>query len=547
MMMKNISQLFEIIKKPVVITLLLFIIQISIYLNITAAPYRIVPPGTTYNASWGYDAEYVSYIRQGALGYWSVQENRGTRPSPRVYAYPLFILLGKLSAVTGLNPMLVYQLSKIAGGICIFLTTYTLVKVLIPSAAQGIALLLMLGVEVGTYLPVLFSGQGVDSPLFGMSIAVRHFGLPHHTIGSSLAILFLLTYIFCIDRLTLRRGMGLAILGALSTAFVLPFVLIMSVTMGFSYGILSILRRRFRAYIVPTIIAALAVGLTAAFYRHQYTLGAPWNYMFIIEQYWYKDPEVIIRYLSSLAIYIPVFTISIICIPLYWKKLSWRLRELAILSAVWVVAPVVLIPLCRIISFPVANFRLIDMYTFIHEGLFATVGYCCFSGLLKPVRFKKILFLTVFALTVIPSVVLSVLYMNKVTSVMKSNVLFMYIPDDIVSVIHELSKVPPGSGVLALEDFAEVIADWEPVRVFVGKTPGYPDYWEKIYLTQDFYKGTLPIEKARKFLYDNDISYIFYGPYERAYTSTPVLYPDILTQVALSQTTTLFKVNVSVK
>jgi len=111
--------------------------------------------------------------------------------------------------------------------------------------------------------------------------------------------------------------------------------------------------------------------------------------------------------------------------------------------------------------------------------------------------------------------------------------------------IMALKNVPLWSHILVNPPIGDLLPAYVPVRVYQGSTwEGY-GWSERRALSWEFYTGEMSREDLRKFLIDNAISYMFYGPDEKLATKTPTLYPDILEVMYQNPEVTIYKVKTS--
>lgn len=76
--------------------------------------------------------------------------------------------------------------------------------------------------------------------------------------------------------------------------------------------------------------------------------------------------------------------------------------------------------------------------------------------------------------------------------------------------------------------------------VYLGHFPETPDYHEREAIVKDFFAGGWPKQKARDFLNNNHISYVFYGPQEKEIGNIEKY--DFIKVVFTSQYVTIFKI-----
>jgi len=526
---------------PLTVLIFLFVAQFALYEYMLVAPERSSPPDKVYNRVSGYDSVYVSWMRQAALGSWVVRDQRTTAPIPGVFIYPLFILLGKVSGLLHVDVEQVYLLSKVVGGILVFISVYMLVKEFFPRMYRGAALMFILAVEMGPW-------WGKEASIFGLGIVLRHFGVAHHTIGEAAALIFFILYYRNIYTRRVDRTIWMMLLGIFATSILLPFMVQLWITLAVVFGGIALYRRIIKSYLITTVLAGASIGLPALLYKYEFSLGPPWDHSAAAERMFYTTQDVVIRYFGSLFYYVPFFVLACIFLPTLWRRLSRPMQDITTLSVVGVCMPILLLAILPMVSLPIANFRFIDAYVPVYPGIIAVVGLIgLWRSLGSAFDWRKIgtvaLTFAIFA----TSVYATGKFTNETVGARRLEWDNIFIPISAWHAVQFFNTVPVNSGVLALEHFGDVIADHAPVRVFVGMNPVYADFWQRESQARVFYAGTLPSTDAYEFLRSHDISYVFYGPIEEQVAGVQALYPDVLTPVYQSQGTTVYKVNESVR
>ncbi len=514
---------------PLTVLVLLFIAQFALYEYMAVVPERSAPADKVYNRISGYDSVYVSWMRQSALGSWSIRDQRTTAAIPGVFIYPLFIFLGKLAGVLHVDVEYVYFLSKVIGGVLAFIAVYAFIADFFPRAHRNLALILVLGIEMGPW-------WYKEASIFGLGIVLRHFGVAHHTIGEAAGLVFLLLYYRNLYDSRLSRMVWMFILGVFATSILLPFMVQLWITTAVVFGGIALYRHLTKSYLVTTALAGLSVGIPALFYKYEFSLGAPWNNSAGAESVFYATRDVVIRYLGSLAYYVPFFIAALIFLPKIWGGLSRKLQDVTILSITGVCMPFFLLAILPMVPLPIANFRFIDAYIPVYPGIVATVALAALRR-----RVGK-LTVVITVLVLLASGYTTVRFTRATTQDREKQWVNTYVPVPVWQAVQFLHTVPVNSGVLALEHFGDVIADHTPVRVYVGMNPVYADFWQRVVLARQFYSGSLPQAAAQDFLHGNDISYIFYGPLEQLETKVSPLYPDLLSVIFQNDQATVYKV-----
>jgi hypothetical protein len=523
------------ITSPLTIIILLFAIQFTLYEYMTLAPEWSAPPDTVYTRIYGYDAIYVSWMRQSALGAWAIRDQRTTAPIPSVYVYPLFIILGKIAGVTHIDSEQIYLLSKVVGGALAFIAIYILIAEFIPKASRATALLMLLGVEMGPW-------WYVDAPILGLGTVLRHFAVPHHTIGEAIGFIFVILYYRNVYDARRTRLIWLFILGFIGTSVLLPFMVPLFITLGLVFGAIALRRKVVRSYLVTSIIAGLSIAIPGLIYAYEFSLGPPWNNSAHMESVFYSTHDMMRQYGMSLFYYVPFFVLAIIFLPLIWGKLSRKLQDISILGFVGVCIPFLFWAVLPYISFPIANWRFIDIYYPIYPGLVSLMGlFAAWKVIGAKGKWGKTLLIIFTGVIVVLSGYTTWNYTHQTVEERKIRWSNIFVPVPVWQAVQFFWSVPINSGILSLVHFGDIIADHAPVRVYVARAV-YADFGERAALAQVFFSGTLSATAAHDFLKNNDISYVFYGPQERESTTVFPLYPMVLTDVFHTSGATVYKV-----
>ncbi|HZY44719.1 MAG TPA: hypothetical protein VFF70_08220, partial [Anaerolineae bacterium] len=128
------------------------LIWISIALIITSLPYAIGLARSTPDKVFGGFViaiedgnSYLAKMNEGAHGAWLFHLPYTSEPHTGTFFYLFHLLLGKVSAVTSLAPIIVYHLARLIFGALLLLTIYRFIAMFIASrAARRIAFLLII-------------------------------------------------------------------------------------------------------------------------------------------------------------------------------------------------------------------------------------------------------------------------------------------------------------------------------------------------------------------------------------------------------------------
>ena len=118
----------------------------------------------------------------------------------------------------------------------------------------------------------------------------------------------------------------------------------------------------------------------------------------------------------------------------------------------------------------------------------------------------------------------------------------MYPTNKLWDGIMALRDVPSGSNIMVLPHVGQLLPTYFPVHVYAGPPYSYVNWWKRRDMSHKFYTGKMSKDEVDRFLSENNISYIFYGPEEVMATKTSLFYPDKLEIQYQNPEVTIFKV-----
>jgi hypothetical protein len=154
---------FFIRHRLIIFTLAVFTITLTCYLFLVHHENSITRAGHIHTMH-PFDMYYPSIIRQSKLGAWAITDPYTTLPTPAIHAYIFFILLGKLAAIFSLDPIALYELSKILGAAALIGSIYWCMDSFLPTSLRGIALLLAFAIDTGPVWTNVFKPIAQWSP-----------------------------------------------------------------------------------------------------------------------------------------------------------------------------------------------------------------------------------------------------------------------------------------------------------------------------------------------------------------------------------------------
>jgi hypothetical protein len=517
--------------KPLFLTVLLFVLQLGLFLWMTLRPFSLSPPGRSYFVLHGQGA-YTSYIRQSKEGSWKITNPFTTRPNPAIYVQVLYVFLGKIAAIFSLDPVATFMIARVGAGLILFGATYWFITIVLPIHLQTIAVLFTLGLEPGplmselkTLASLVMSRSAIFS-FFPQEVAQRHFGLPHHVLAEALGLLVFGNVFLFVKKASWQRLVTIGVLTIIGTLSMPAYNSVVVITAGAAWLVWSLAKNQIKKIAPALITIVLCLGAAGLCTKLQIDASDMSKYFNLDEKRWVTDGEILVNYLSSLLLYLP---------PMIFLWIMRRRSLIAILCTTWVVGPLLFIPLTHLAVFPFANFRLMDGYAYVPAGILAAMGI----SEMRSAGGKTIARLAVI-LMFAASLFLTVSYTRKTFEDQQRIYTNVYPLRQEWDAIRFLSTIPRHSGIMVMKYFGEIIPTYATVRVFLGETPGAVDWQERFEIAVRFYSGLLTDNEARGILRRENISYVYLGQDEKKFFKTPSLYPNILTPVFQNPAVTIF-------
>lgn len=546
--MKNLTRFVFFPFQPRIFLLIIFIVHVSIWSYVTFRPFKIQPPGTTY-AMPREQTSYVSYIRQAKNGAWCLIDNRTTKDTPCVYAYLYFVALGKLAAVFSIDPVSMYMVSQVLGGTTLFVATYVFISFLFPKKFRSFVLFFIFLVQVGPLLSTYLLEHFYLPPYAVIPVEssqllfFRQFGLPHHTMGEAIGLLVLTVLLSSYTKnTTIKSALAIAVGTIAGVNILAPYFV--TIVMAIFPAILAyaVSTRTVKKLLLPASIYVISFTIATLVLRSQLGLGPPWNTVYQIEKTWWTIPDLLVRYITSVYLYLPFILLALFTMPFFWRKTTEHLRLALTMGIGWLCIPVIIMPFTSLPQFPIASFRLIDGYQYVPAGILAAIGIMGVTTIVKNKYLGRMIIIVLISTVGWFSYDLTHNYMGGILNEQTNTWINVYPANPFWHAVEFFHTVPKNSGVLASEHYGQLLADYAPIRSFIGKTPGFPDILERRGLMGWFFEGTRTDQTARDILNLGHIDYVYWGDDEKRYFKSGTLYPNLLTPVFEEQGVIIYKV-----
>jgi hypothetical protein len=536
-------------KKVFLVFLLILIAQLGLYWYLHVRADRITPPGHVHLFADEH-ASYVPVIRQSKNGEWAYTFPYTTLPMSKIYNYLFFIGAGKIAAIFNIDPVVMYEITRVTGGIAVLVTTYWLITLLFPTSLHIPAIIFTMLFETGPmwstmlHISVWQWKTSYNIP----ALLDRNFYLAHHLWAEALG-LALLVVIFRAIQKPSRRMLLFTLILSVAAPIVNPtFSIILVPCLFIPWLFWAAATKSLKRTFLPITIAIAGIGGVSLWTLQQYSsAGQPWSTAAVIQKSWWTTSDILTPFFQSQVLFYPFVVILLILVPLTWNKWSSEMRRTFVLALCWSVLPIGLIYLSAIPWFPLVNGRIATDLSMVPIGILSTFVFYA-VGLTKWFRrYLKLLIVFIFLLITGASLFLSEVYVtqmlqNQDQTAIPGNSWVKYPTTDFWNGMMALKNIPLWSHIMVYPNTANVLPIYLPVRVFLPSTYEGYGWKERNDQSYFFYTGELSNDDLHKLLIENAISYVFVGPEELNSLKTPTFYPDTLDVMYKNPEVTIYKV-----
>lgn len=547
------SQLLERIRQKRTIglfVLFIILVQLGQYVFLYARANRITPKGHVHTIE-NVDAYYPDVIRQSKMGAWAHTYSLTTEPTPPIYTYLFFIAAGKIAALADIDPVTMYEITRVTGGIAVVMATYWLISLLFPLSLQFPALFFALIVETGPSWRSIISTAPWNwtAALPPQAIIARHFGLPHHTWSEAFGLALLATVVIAIKKKSWYMPLGILFF-AICGPLINPTYFLILISCVFPVWTLYVYRRKTLSSALPPIVLSLfGVVCAGVFTKSQFMVGPPWNAVIASEKSWWTTEFILTPFVQSFGLYYPFIVFLFLLLPVTWKHWSPAMRQVFFLSLAWSFLPVGLIYISALPWIPLVNGRIASDLTPIPIALLSTLALYAVTRVQHSKKLAHAVLYGLLVITVSISSLLTVRY--HVLSIedqndsiqYKGNSFTLYPSRSLWEGMMELKKLPPWSHIMVLPRIGDILIAFLPIRVYQGQPhDGDTDWLVRRGISHRFYTGEMSKEELVDVFAINNISYVFVGPEEKYPRVSKEFYPDILTSIFSNDEVTIYKV-----
>ncbi len=247
-----------------------------------------------------------------------------------------------------------------------------------------------------------------------------------------------------------------------------------------------------------------------AWFQYQmHTLGYPWDSFLAWESNWYNHfPKEIYPYTF------PVFLVSFGVLPIFmlpaWVRWIKKGSTGTLFLGCMVIVPILLYILAAQRILPVPKIRFTSVSPYVFAGIIATFGISYIDAFLRRYRFH----------TVCMSILLLFLSANAVSGLFAywypqtysvSYTSIAHFSRAHIGLVEAIEKnIPPYSRLMVPYGFGTVLPAFTKQKVFVGHIVNTRDIWNKYYLTQQLYAGSMPPDQARDMFRSHNITHVIW-------------------------------------
>jgi hypothetical protein len=437
-------------------------------------------------------AVYVSYLKQGEQGRWTVTDKYTHEPHPASLIHEEYLLWGKLWGWLGVSPILAYHLGRLVFGLLFLSLTYLLLLKFFPGTQESVLRLASLALICFSAGFIEKTGLPYLNWLTEVDPTQRLASLMHYLIGfDSLLAIFI---IFWSQKKNWLWVLALSII----TGFILPSSLLMVVTTLLIFGVLT----RFSDKGLGKLILVLLLGFLPFLLYSLYIFKIPpWSHILALEKT-NRGPFTLEQYLLSLGIIAFVF-------PLGLLDLKNR-RRLVLFLLSWIAATFIWIfGLADIFGFNPTRFLQIPVFIPL-----AVLGVLGVSRVFKKPPISGML-ICLMLLAGLPTIRLS--FKNQL--LLNADYPPLVYPNkslvEAMTFLEENSQ--PEELVLTFYYAGNLLPFFSGNQVYLGHLQETLDYDLKAAKAKEFFVGKMAPEQARQFLEESLTNYVFWAPQEKSF------------------------------
>ena len=502
-------------QEPVVVFSLSFSILLLSFLPLFYF-LKITPPNTVFPLIHNHPQDYhlyLQFMRQALDGRWLFIDRFTPEVFPARFVYLVYLLLGKLGAVTGLDLPLIYTLSRLIFGAVFLILIYRLIRIIYPGDKNKRILAVFLTFfGCGFWTLSFFDKTIIIRRILNfwseVDILERFTYIPHHLFAKMLMVASIILLINALEKRKKSLLFAATVAGFLC-GLSSPFVYVnLVVIIVITFLILIVIKRQVIAKHDKIfadrflIFFLLFSSLSLLYLRFVETSGFPWNHYLEREKLVFN-----ISFWEYLLFSGLPFIFSLFAVPSFIK--SRKIAHLFILS--WLFEPWLSLFLLAPF-FPLQKVRFLAGCAFIPMGIMGSLGMVVIAKRLSRHSHHYRLVLILFL--IISSLIFSVnIYSNYKdrTASLSPSLYNVYLPNEIVTALTYFDKYTPVDSVVLSQGFmGNLVPAYSHNKVVAGHLTNTYQMAEKNAEVDSFFRQNDPAS-AQKLIEKYQVKYVFYS------------------------------------
>ena len=479
--------------------------------------------------------QYLSAITQGS-GSFLYRDPYTNEQTKSGFFFSFYILLGKITSISGIWPPYAYHISRIASVELFLLSVYKLANSILKRPAA------FWTAVMAVFTTISPSGIFAESEAFksyfpwwnSLNAVSRIDAPPHHIFGQFLllcSIYFLLNFLKYKDK---KSGVSAVVFAFVSGMIITTNSLLLLTVLPVSFLLFQfreyLIKRRVivsKKLILILISLSGASLLTVFFVFLQIKAGFPWDMWSKWEMAMWNDKPLVNRSFFFIFGILPFMALP--GIIKVWKEGRFE----NILIFIWAIFPFLLLPFASILG--VGKVRLVMAAPF--------VPFAILTGMAMENKLKLI-YPFVFLVFTIPLIVNSgMARINYVRAESVTGTDRIYLNEKSWAGINFIKEsLPSRSIILSGPKIGNVIPAFSLQKTYVGHVVLSKEYPVKENNMWKFFSGQFDDSQTQTFVMDNDISYVFFGTEEKSF-GKPELDYSFLFPIFKNSEVVIYKVN----
>lgn len=523
-------------------SLILLLITSALLIFLQTYPYitnlKDAPKDRVYLGAERYYPDYYAYlfyVNQGNTGASIVQNLFTNEPHADTYVHFEYVIIGKIGSLLKINPIQTLFLARSILLLLFIFISFIFTGLFIRKPIHRILILTLSFFYNGFFF--LDISDFYEPP----DLINRLTFEPHKFIGMSLFLIALYSiskkrlFVSALTCLTIGLFHGASAISMIATLGLFLFLLLISHPF------------KLRKFILENIIIflpLLLLPIPLIYWNDVFTNNPVWQYMDQWEKYAVLS-DIKKFSISSIASYLSQLGPLIILSALGLKSFLKENKKTGLLLLSFYISNFLLL----FLGFIILKTSKIRYFQTPYLLALSIMAYYGILSILKKIRFKRLdlgLFITIVLLLSlgIPNIRTGILKYIYPYKTQYTNEISVYPTKTLYNAILWLNSTPQESIVLSLSKAGLLIPATPGRRVVASDIVSSYNYLLKLPKIYDFYRGGMPENKAKEYLKQERVNYIFYGPEEKSVGNLDK-YSSFITQVFSNSEASIYKVGLS--